>query len=70
MIVVLNFDGELDLSPFFTCSSITIAVHRCLTCDFNVCTWQVCELAEEAYINHAVGDLLYHIEHEGQQPEF
>jgi len=28
------------------------------------------DVAEEAYVLNAVGDMLYHIEHEGQQPEF
>ena len=28
------------------------------------------EAVEDSYVHHAIGDMLYHIEHEGQQPEF
>jgi len=28
------------------------------------------EMVEDTCVYHALGDMLYHIEHEGQQPEF
>jgi len=28
------------------------------------------DVVEDSYVYHAIGDMLYHIEHEGQLPEF
>jgi len=35
-----------------------------------MCLFQMSEAVEDSYVHHAMGDMLYHIEHEGQQPEF
>jgi len=35
-----------------------------------MCLFQISEAVEDSYIHHAMGDMLYHIEHEGQLPEF
>ena len=32
--------------------------------------FQFCQAAQEAMIEHALADILYHVEHEGQFPEF
>jgi len=31
---------------------------------------QMSETVEDTYVYHALGDMLYHIEHEGELPEF
>lgn len=31
---------------------------------------QMSESVEDTYVYHALGDMLYHIEHEGELPEF
>ena len=51
-------------------NSFTAAVRMSFWCETDKHLLQMSEVVEDSYVYHALGDMLYHIEHEGQQPEF